>query len=199
MSTPPEEPQPLPEPLPEPKKKARSSPARIVVEWVVILLAALTVAFVVKTYAIQAYWIPSASMEPTLHVKDRVLVNKVGYHLHGVHRGDIVVFKSPPREIEANPTIKDLIKRVIGLPGDRIQAINGQVFINGKALKEPYLPDGTQTTNLPLQTVPPGQYFMLGDNRGDSGDSRFIGTIPRNLLVGRAFVRVWPLDRLGLL
>jgi len=178
---------------------ARSRRTRATIEWVVILLIALTVAIVVRAFVIEAYFIPSVSMEPTLHIGDRVLVNKLGYDLHAIHRGDVVVFKSPPREVASDPSIKDLIKRVIGLPGDQIQAINGQVYINGKLLKEPYLPPGTETTDLPLQTVPAGQYFMLGDNRGNSGDSRFIGTIPRNLIVGRAFVRVWPLSRLGLL
>ncbi len=123
---------------------------RAVVEWIVILVAALTVALVVKTFLIQAFYIPSGSMEPTLKPGDRVLVNKLSYDLHGVHRGDIVVFKSPPGEAASDPSVKDLIKRVIGLPGDRIQAINGQVYIDGKLLKEPYLPAGTITTSLPL-------------------------------------------------
>jgi signal peptidase I len=156
------------------------------------------VAFVVKQFLIQAFFIPSGSMEPTLKPSDRVLVNKLSYDLHSVHRGDIVVFKAPPSEA-SDPSVKDLIKRVIGLPGDRIQAINGHVYIDGKLLNEPYLPAGTITTNLPLSVVPPGQYFMLGDNRGDSKDSRFIGTIPKNLIVGRAFIRVWPLSGIGLL
>jgi len=181
------------------KSANKGGGVRSLIEWVVILVAALTVAFVVKTFFIQAFFIPTGSMEPTLNIGDRVLVNKLSYDLHGIHRGDIVVFKSPPDEVASDPSIKDLIKRVIGLPGDRIQGIDGQVYINGKLLKESYLPPGTLTTNLPLQTVPPGRYFMMGDNRGDSEDSRFIGTIPRNLIVGRAFVRVWPLSRLGLL
>jgi signal peptidase I len=174
------------------------SGVRAVVEWVVILVAALAVALVVKTFLIQAFYIPSGSMEPTLKPGDRVLVNKLSYDLHGVHRGDIIVFKSPPSEA-SDPSIKDLIKRVIGLPGDKIEAIDGQVYINGKLLKEPYLPAGTITTSLPLTTVPAGQYFVMGDNRGNSKDSRFIGTIPKHLIVGRAFVRVWPLSGLNLL
>ncbi|MDQ1426832.1 MAG: signal peptidase [Acidimicrobiaceae bacterium] len=155
-------------------------------------------AIVVKTFLIQAFFIPSGSMEPTLKPGDRVLVNKLSYKLHDVHRGDIVVFKRPPSEAD-DPTIKDLIKRVIGLPGDRIEGRDGVVYINGQPLKEPYLPPGTTTASLPLQTVPAGQYFVMGDNRGNSKDSRFIGTIPKNLIVGRAFVRVWPLSGIGLL
>jgi signal peptidase I len=179
--------------------RSGGSGSRAVIEWIVILAAALVVAIVVKTFLVQAFYIPSGSMEPTLKPGDRVLVNKLSYDLHGVRRGDIVVFKSPPSELASDPSVKDLIKRVIGLPGDTIQGINGEVYINGKLLKEPYLPPGTVTTDLPLQTVPPGQYFMMGDNRGDSKDSRFIGTIPAHLIVGRAFVRVWPLSGLGLL
>jgi signal peptidase I len=161
------------------------------------LVAALTVAIVVKTFLIQAFYIPSGSMEPTLRPGDRVLVNKLSYDLHPIHRGDIVVFRRPPSEA-GDTTIRDLIKRVIGLPGDRIEARDGIVYINGQPLKEPYLPAGTVTTTLPLTTVPSGQYFVLGDNRGNSKDSRFIGPIPGHLIVGRAFVRVWPLSGLGL-
>jgi signal peptidase I len=109
-----------------------------------------------------------------------------------------VVFKGPPSEAD-DPTIKDLIKRVIGLPGDRIEARDGVVYINGQLIKEPYLPPGTVTTSLPLTTVPAGQYFVMGDNRGNSKDSRFIGPIPGHLIVGRAFIRVWPFSGLGLL
>jgi signal peptidase I len=180
------------------RKKPDGTGARAVAEWVVIIVLALTVAIVVKTFLIQAFFIPSGSMEPTLKPGDRVLVNKLSYDLHSIHRGDIVVFKRPPSEAQ-DPTIKDLIKRVIGLPGDRIEGRDGQVYINGQLLKEPYLPAGTPTTSLPLQTVPAGQYFVMGDNRTNSKDSRFIGTIPGHLIVGRAFIRVWPLSGLGLL
>jgi signal peptidase I len=178
--------------------QAGPSGARQIAEWVIILVAALTVAIVVKTFLIQAFYIPSGSMEPTLKPGDRVLVNKLSYDLHSIHRGDIVVFKRPPSEAD-DPTIKDLIKRVIGLPGDQIEARDGLVYINGQLLKEPYLPPGTVTTSLPLTTVAPGTFFVMGDNRGNSKDSRFIGAIPGHLIVGRAFVRVWPLSGLGLL
>jgi signal peptidase I len=190
--------EPPPPPLPPKPRHGRGSSSRAIIEWVVIIVAALTVAIVVKTFLIQAFYIPSGSMEPTLKPGDRVLVNKLSYKLHDVHRGDIVVFKRPPNEAD-DPTIKDLIKRVIGLPGDRIEGRDGFVYINGQPLKEPYLPAGTLTTSLPLQSVPPGQYFVMGDNRGNSKDSRFIGTIPKHLIVGRAFVRVWPLSGIGLL
>jgi signal peptidase I len=174
------------------------SGVRATVEWVVIIAAALVVAIVVKTFLFQAFYIPSGSMEPTLKPGDRVLVNKLSYQLHGIHRGDIVVFKRPPSEAE-DPAIKDLIKRVIGLPGDTIEAREGLVYLNGKLLSEPYLPHGTLTTSLPMRVVPSGQYFVMGDNRSNSKDSRFIGPIAGHLIVGRAFVRVWPLSGVGLL
>jgi signal peptidase I len=181
-----------------PGRARKGGSTRAIAEWVIILVAALTVAIVVKTFLIQAFYIPSGSMEPTLKPGDRVLVNKLSYDLHSIHRGDIVVFKRPPSEAD-DPTIKDLIKRVIGLPGDQIEGRDGLVYINGQLLKEPYLPRGTVTTSLPLMTVPAGQYFVMGDNRGNSKDSRFIGPIAGHLIVGRAFVRVWPLSGLGLL
>jgi signal peptidase I len=172
---------------------------RNAVEWAVIIAAALLVALVIKTFLFQAFYIPSESMEPALRPGDRVLVNKLSYHFHAIHRGDVVVFKRPPSEA-SDPSIKDLIKRVIGLPGETIEARNGKVFINGKQLDEPYLAPGSgATTSLPPTVVPPNDYFVLGDNRINSKDSRFIGPIPRSLIVGRAFVRVWPLSKIGLL
>ena len=156
-------------------------------------------ALVIKTFLFQAFFIPSESMEPTLKPDDRVLVNKLSYHLHPIHRGDIVVFKRPPSEA-GDPTIKDLIKRVIGLPGETIEERDGQVFINGQQLNEPYLPAGTRRPPPCRRTiVAPDQYFVMGDNRTNSKDSRFIGAIPEILIVGRAFVRVWPLSSIGLL
>jgi signal peptidase I len=165
---------------------------RNVVEWVVIIGGAFLVAFVVKTFLIQAFFIPSGSMLPTLHEDDRVLVNKLSYDLHDVHRGDLVVFERP--ENEAAGQIKDLIKRVVGLPGERIESRDGAVYIDG-----PYLADGAETTGLEPQTVPEGHVFVMGDNRGDSMDSRVFHAIDEDLIVGRAFVRVWPLPDLSLL
>jgi signal peptidase I len=165
-----------------------------IVEWVLIIGGALLVALVIKALLIQAFFIPSESMVPTLKVGDRVLVNKLSYKLHDVHRGDVVVFERPPGEDD--PRIKDLIKRVIGLPGDEIEARDGRVFVNGKALDEPYLPSGTQTLNLPAQKVPAKSYFVMGDNRTNSRDSRVFHAIGKHLIVGRAFVRVWPVNHI---
>jgi signal peptidase I len=179
------------------KKRKKESGLRNAVEWVVIIGGAFLVAFVVKTFLIQAFFIPSGSMLPTLHEEDRVLVNKLSYDLHDVHRGDLVVFERP--ENEAAGQIKDLIKRVVGLPGERIESRDGAVYIDGDLLEEPYLADGAETTGLEPQTVPEGHVFVMGDNRGDSMDSRVFHAIDEDLIVGRAFVRVWPLPDLSLL
>jgi signal peptidase I len=170
-------------------------------EWVVILAAAVIVAVLLHVFLVQAYYIPSGSMEPTLKVGDRVLVNKLSYDLHSVHRGDIIVFKKPPGE--SLPGITDLIKRVIGLPGERISsAPDGAVLVNGKPIAQPWLtPQARQHPGIPItaQTIPPGDYFVMGDNRDNSEDSRYIGPIPGSDIIGRAFFRVWPLSSLGTL
>jgi signal peptidase I len=177
--------------------RKRDSGFRNIVEWVLIIGGAFLVAFVVKTFLIQAFFIPSGSMLPTLHEDDRVLVNKLSYDLHDVNRGDLVVFERP--EGDAPGQIRDLIKRVVGLPGERIEQRDGRVYIDGQLLEEPYLEDDTETTNLPSQTVPDGHVFVMGDNRDDSMDSRVFAAIDEDLIVGRAFVRVWPLPDLALL
>ena len=171
-----------------------SRQGRWALEWLVVLGVAVAVAFGVRAYVVQTYFIPSASMEPTLLIGDRILVDKLSYHLHGVGRGDIVVFAKPPREV-ADPTIKDLVKRVIGLPGDVISSRGGRVYINGKVLPEPWLGRGIVTTDIRTQKVPPNEYFVMGDNRSDSQDSRFFGPIPRSLIVGRVVLLIWPLSR----
>jgi signal peptidase I len=179
-----------------PPERRHASPLRGAVEWVVILAVALIGAFVIRTFLIQAFYIPSDSMLPTLQKHDRVLVNKLSYDLHPVHRGDIVVFTHSPG---FDPTIKDLIKRVIGLPGESVAGHDGHVYINGHQLTEPYLPTNTLTSDFPSRVVPPGRYWVMGDNRTNSTDSRVFGPITKSQLVGRAFVLVWPLGRLHLL
>jgi signal peptidase I len=171
------------------------------------------VAVLVRAFVAQAYWIPSASMVPQLHVNDRVVVSRMAYHLHPPHRGDIVVFRSPPG-VETPPRpasnplsrlVKDvgvalgfaqdqtvLIKRVVGLPGDRVQASGGQVYIDGERLDEPYLPKGTFTSAFGPLYVPAGDVWVMGDNRGDSEDSRYFGPIATTTIVGRAVWKVWP-------
>jgi signal peptidase I len=169
------------------------------IEWVVIIGAALLAAFLIKTFLIQAFYIPSESMVPTLKNGDRVLVNKLSYNLHDVHRGDIVVFERPPSE-PTDPQIKDLIKRVIALPGETVSGDeSGHVLINGKLLNEPYLPAGVTTTGLQQFKIPAHHYWVMGDNRSNSKDSRYFSAISDSLIVGRAFIRVWPLSSFGLL
>jgi signal peptidase I len=160
----------------------------------VVVLVAVAVAFAVRAYVAQTYVIPTTSMTPTLQVGDRILVDKLSYHLHSVGRFDIVVFAKPPRDV-APPGVEDLVKRVIGLPGEIIWSHQGRVYINGRPLPEPFLPAGTFTSGITRQRVPPNEYFVMGDNRGDSQDSRFFGPIPRSLIVGRVVLRIWPLSR----
>lgn len=178
---------------------------RSLIEWVAVIIGALVVALVVKTFLFQAFYIPSASMEPTLEKGDRVLVNKLSYDLHDVHRGDIVVFELPDDQVGADG-IKDLIKRVIGLPGDTIETRDGAVYIGDRLLDEPYLPEGMRTGDggpnnpgIERQVIPEGTVFVMGDNRGNSHDSRYAdrGPIPIDSIVGRAFVLVWPPTAVG--
>ena len=180
----------------EPVKQAH--PVRNITEWLAIIGAALLVAFVIKTYLIQAFYIPSGSMENTLNIRDRVLVNKVSYHLHDIHRGDIVVFKRPPNE-GGGPEIKDLIKRVIGLPNETIESKDGRIYIDDKLVDEPYLHGVTMFTPVQRQVIPADHYFVMGDNRNNSKDSRVFGPIAGKLIIGRAFIRIWPITRLHLL
>jgi len=178
------------------EKSARRK--RATIEWIVLIGAALIIALVIKTFLFQAFYIPSESMVPTLKVGDRVLVNKLSYDLHDVHRGDIVVFKAPPEA--RSDGIEDLVKRVVGLPGDTVEARDdGRVYVNGKRLDESYLPEGTRTTNLPATKVPAGHLFMMGDNRSASRDSRYFGPIKQSAVIGRVFVRIWPPGSIGLM
>ncbi len=173
---------------------ASRSSLRNGVEWVVIIGAALLAALLIKTFLLQAFYIPSPSMVPTLHVDDRVLVNKLSYRLHDVHRGDVVVFERPPNDAGV---IRDLIKRVVGLPGETVEGRDGGVYVNGRRLAEPYLPEGTITSTFGPQRIPPGRVWVMGDNRSNSSDSRVFGPVPESRIVGRAFVRVWPLSAFG--
>ena len=174
-----------------------SRSGRNALEWIAIVAGALIVALVVKTFLIQAFFIPSLSMYDTLDKGDRVLVNKLSYRLHEIHRGDIIVFERP--EGVPDNGIKDLIKRVIGLPGETIESRDGRVYVDGKRLDEDYLADGVTTVNLDRQTIPDDHVFVMGDNRGNSEDSRVFGPISDDLVVGRAFVLVWPITQVHLL
>jgi signal peptidase I len=137
-----------------------------------------------STTAPQVFFIPSESMIPALKVGDRVLVNKVAYKAADPERGDIVVFRAPPAA--ATPEIRDLVKRLVALPGETIEGRDGAIYIDGQRLDEPYLPADVQSRTFAPETVPPDSYFMLGDNRQYSKDSTFFGPIPRADLIGPA-------------
>lgn len=187
-------------PVPPASKSKRTR--RTIIEWGAILIVAVLAAVVLRAFVVQPYFIPSGSMEPTLKIGDKVLVNKLSYHVHSIRRGDVIVFKRPAWDVDTANNVTDLIKRVIGLPGETISANNGHVYINGQALKEPWLPKGptSYTANFGPVHIPAGRYFVMGDNRPDSSDSRFVlGPIPSSLIVGRAFIIVWPLSHLGTL
>jgi signal peptidase I len=183
--------------VPSARKRAKKAAWLSTLEWVGLIIGAIVIALLLKTFLFQAFYIPSESMMPTLEKNDRVLVNKLSYKLHDVHRGDIVVFKAPPG---VDPGVKDLVKRVIGLPGDTIEGRNdGFVYINGAKLEEKWLPEGEKTEpGFAPVTVPADSYFVMGDNRGNSKDSRFFKPTPfikEEDIVGRVFLRIWPLNR----
>jgi len=183
-------------------------------EWGAVILGALLVAFLIKTFLMQAYFIPSSSMTPTLQVGDRVLVNKLSYKVGDIGRGDLVVFKRPANE---NSAQTDLIKRVIGLEGELIEILDGRIYITESSssvrqlLLEPYLSSNTLTVGIFENTdvcevstetsclIPDNHIFVLGDNRGGSRDSRFFGPIDEDMVVGRAFIRLWPISSLKFL
>ncbi len=175
--------------------EAKPSLARNLLEWVVVLGAAVAVAIILRTFVFQAFFIPSESMETTLFENDRILVNKVSYRLHDVNRGDVVVFRRPD---DQPGDIRDLIKRVIGLPGEAVEGRDSTIYINGQLLVEPYL-DGNRFGDFGPITVPEGELFMMGDNRDQSLDSRRFGAIDEDRIIGRAFFLFWPFDRLGTL
>lgn len=175
---------------------AKQSLLRGIVEWAVILGVALIAAVVIRQFLLQAFYIPSGSMEHTLEIRDRVLVNKLSYRLHKVNRGDILVFERPADDGSGS---KDLIKRVVALPGETVEGRDGAVFINGQRLNEPYLGRGVTSGSFPAQRVPPAHVWMMGDNRSNSRDSRVIGAIPESKVVGRAFIRVFPIKSISLL
>jgi len=187
----------------------------------VLVVIALVVAILVKTFLVQAFYIPSVSMVPTLRQGDRILVCRICTRLSGVQRGDVIVFSAPhptPDESRsaagalfhwlgqavgvAHPENPDYVKRVIGLPGDTIELRDGKLYRNGKRVREPYLEPHHDTRPFGPITVPDGQLFVMGDNRLQSGDSRFkppngLGYVPEDKVIGKAFVRVWPFSRWG--
>jgi signal peptidase I len=197
----------------EPEEEEEEDRHSFLREVPILVLLALAVAIFIKTFLVQAFFIPSSSMEPTLMPGDRVLVNKLAYRFGDLSRGDVVVFQNPNEAqlpdrnaVEAlvhwlgeglgfqQPENEDLIKRVIGLPGDTVEIRDHTVMVNDKPVTEPYLSQQVLDTmgDYGPVTVPDGELFVLGDNRGNSSDSRVIGFVPERNVVGRAFVIIWP-------
>lgn len=180
------------------QKHRRRSRQRALFEWGAILIVAVSVSFFMRAYALQTFFIPSGSMEPTLQIGDRIIVSKLSLDFGSIHRGDILVFKAPPAE-HCGEVVTDLVKRVIGLPGDTLTSQGNTIFVNGQSLKETWTHYEPLSTPITKTVVPPNQYFMMGDNHPNSCDSRMWGTVPRSDIIGRAFLRIWPLSRAGLL
>ena len=164
-------------------------------ETVITVLVAVLLAVLVRALAFQTLWIPSASMVPTLGVYDRIVVQKAFFSWHDVRAGDIVVFSHPPLDHCPGPQETDLVKRVIALPGQTIYSAGNRVYVNGRLLAEPYLP-GYDPLGPPIASsrhpyrVPPGEFYLLGDNRAISCDSRYWGPVKGSMIVGKA-VLVW--------
>ena len=183
------------------QEREREKAKRGVLEYAVILVVAFVLVFgVIKPFVVEAFRVPTESMLPTLEVKDRFLANKFVYRFTEPERGDIVVFQA----LEENPEgeYDTLVKRVAGLPGDVVQVRGGTLLVNGEPQNEPYLntdvvPDVTPPYGP--REVPEGGIFVLADNRGNSGDSRFFGFVPMENLQGEAFLRFWPLGRAEIL
>ena len=208
----------------EPQSEARASGSSLL-ELVLIVAVALGLALAIQAFVVKPYRIPSASMVPTLEVGERVLVNRIGQRVGEPHVGDIVVFHPPsgaespagtqcgarlrsgaPCEEPTSQKAKvNFIKRIVAGPGDTISIRQGHVIRNGKLQKEPFINDtckndeGAGCTFPTTITVPPGHWFMMGDNRGESDDSPFWGPIPESWIIGGAFATYWPPRRVGLL
>ncbi|HEY7890922.1 MAG TPA: signal peptidase I [Solirubrobacteraceae bacterium] len=206
-------------------KRGPRSRTHATVELVVIIAVAIGLALLIQAFVVKPYKIPSGSMEPTLKVGQRVLVSRIGMHFGGPKVGAIMVFH-PPKEAgnevcgpqphmvapggsacavgtEEEDTSNNFIKRVVAGPGDTLYIKEGHAYRNGKRENDPYIrPCGSQqpTCNFPVAiTIPPGHWFMMGDNRGNSDDSRFWGSVPTSWIIGEAFFTYWPPDRIGFL
>jgi signal peptidase I len=206
--------------------KANKSPVATLIELAVIVVAALGLALAVQAFLVKPYRIPSGSMLPAIHINQRVLVDRLAMDFSSPQIGNIVVFHPPknydlgcadPNQGEnqdgqdapaacevpwSQPSSQTFIKRVVGLPGDHLSIRNGHVIRNGKQESDSYIVpcNGGEACNFPQTiTVPKGYYYMMGDNRPDSEDSRFWGPVPRSWIIGKAFLTYWPPDRIGFL
>ena len=202
------------------------SVASSLVELVVIVALALALALAIETFIVKPYRIPSGSMLPTLHIDQRILVDRIGTHFTSLHIGEIVVFH-PPHDYPdgcadsaegvnadgvaaqrpcgvawSQPSSETFVKRLVGLPGDRISIRNGVVIRNGASERDPYAIPCNRAPMCDFPgtiTIPKGDYYFMGDNRPDSEDSRFWGPVPKAWIIGNAFFSYWPPDRVGFL
>ncbi len=206
-------------------KKPKKQPS-LIRELLTVVVTALVLSILVRTFLIQAFYVPSASMENTLQRNDRIVVSKISTELSGINRTDVVVFHDPGNwlgENFPNPydnpigralqfvgilpanSGNDLVKRVVGVAGDQIECCdaNGALLLNGKPLSEPYLVEGTMSNQITFKVlVPENHIFVMGDNRSNSEDSRYhldlnSGMVPLEEVIGRVVVRIWPIDRIG--
>jgi signal peptidase I len=164
-------------------------------DWTETIVVAFIMALIIRAFFLQVFWIPSSSMEPTLDIKDRIVVNKVSYHFRAPRRQEIVVFRQVAPE---GMPKKDLIKRLMGLPGETFQIKNGIVHINGEPIKEEHPMNQDFSDFGPIE-IPKDSFFVLGDNRPASADSRYWGFLPKKNLIGPAFIRIWPLSKFSLI
>ena len=166
-----------------------------IVEIIKTLATAAVLAFGIRAFVAEARYIPSSSMEPTLEINDRLIIEKITYRLRSPQRGDVVVF-SPTQTLREQKFKDAFIKRVIGLPGDTVEVKGGKVYVNETSLREKYIDEAPEYKYGPVK-VPQNQYLVLGDNRNNSYDSHYWGFVPRKNLIGRAVIRFWPPNRLG--
>ncbi|NJR32613.1 MAG: signal peptidase I [Chamaesiphon sp. CSU_1_12] len=166
-------------------------------ENITILVVAIGLAFLIRTFIAEPRYIPSESMLPTLEIGDRVIVEKLSYYSHPPQRGDIIVF-APPPQLQAQGYLAEqaFIKRVIGLPGNTIEVKNGRVYVDRELLTESYIAEPPNYV-MPPVVVPPEQLFVMGDNRNNSNDSHAWGFLPKTNIIGHACFRFWPLERWG--
>jgi signal peptidase I len=186
-------------------------PWRVAIDWIATIAGAIAIVLLIKAYVVNPYRIPSSSMEPTLHCahsqrgdgcearySDRVLANRFIYHFRDPARGDIVVFNTPALTQRLCNAGGTFVKRIIALPGETWEERTGYVYINGKKLKEPYIhKDRRDPATHPPQKIPKNSYFVMGDNRKSSCDSRVWGVVPRANLIGPVFFTYWPPNRLS--
>ena len=165
------------------------------VELAQTVVTAVILAFGIRTFVAEARYIPSSSMEPTLEINDRLIIEKLSYHFREPVRGDVVVF-NPTEALKAQDFHDAFIKRIIGLPGETVEVKGGQVYVNGEEITEKYIAEDPNYDYGPV-VVPQEEYLVLGDNRNNSYDSHYWGFVPKDKIIGKAFVRFWPFNRLG--